>query len=89
MPEIGLICANSVSEARVPRKANVSGLVSFRWWGGGERAGGRVDQVDDYRVPGADRGDGLLLTTHRPDSRSATRRIRSKSVADGVTLPEV
>ena len=32
--------------------------------------------------------DGLLRATHRPDSRSATRRIRSKSVADGVTLPE-
>jgi hypothetical protein len=46
-------------------------------------------RADDDRVPGVDRGDGLPLTTHRADSRSATRRIRSKSVADGVTLPEV
>jgi hypothetical protein len=37
----------------------------------------------------ADREDALLATTHRPDSRSATRRIRNKSVAEGVTLPEV
>jgi hypothetical protein len=26
---------------------------------------------------------------HRPDSRSARRRIRSKSVAEGITLPEL
>jgi hypothetical protein len=41
-----------------------------------------------HRPPIVPSGDGLLRTTHRPDSRSATRRIRSKSAADGVTLPE-
>ena len=41
-----------------------------------------------HRAPAVPSGDGLLHAAHRPDSRSATRRIRSKSAADGVTLPE-
>ena len=49
--------------ARVHRKANMSCLVSSRWWGSGERARGPVDQVDDDRmcgVAGADRRNGFL-----------------------------
>ena len=78
-----------VSEGGVHRKANASCLVSSVAWLVTSARADRWDQADDDRVPGVDRGDGLPLTTHRPDSRSATRRIRSKSVADGVTLPEV
>jgi hypothetical protein len=36
--------------------------------------------------------DGMgfyCVAAHRPDSRSARRRIRSKSVAEGITLPEL
>jgi hypothetical protein len=57
-----------------------------------DQARGWVDPADNYRLlrgAVADREDALLATTHRPDSRSATRRIRNKSVAEGVTLPEV
>jgi hypothetical protein len=84
-----LTCENTVSEGGVHRKANASCLVSSVAWLVTSARADRWDQVADDRVPGVDRGDGLPLTTHRPDSRSATRRIRSKSVADGVTLPEV
>jgi hypothetical protein len=81
-----------VSDVRVHPRANTSYLVSSRCTASDERADGSMDQMDDDQVrdaPVADREDPLLATTHRPDSRSATRRIRSKSAAEGVTLPEV